>query len=73
VRIIAALTAAALIAGVGAAHADAPTWPCPGQNCQPPPDLPRCLVVIQVGVVPNFAMQPCGWTWTRANGWQPAS
>jgi hypothetical protein len=71
VRIITALIAAVLIAGVGVVQADAPTWPCPGQNCQVPPDVPQCLGVIQVGRVPNFAMQPCGWTWTRNKGWQP--
>jgi hypothetical protein len=71
VRIITALIAAVLIGGVGVVHADQPTWPCPGQSCAVPTDVPRCLVVIQVGLVPNFAMQPCGWTWTRDAGWQP--
>ncbi|MBV9721733.1 MAG: hypothetical protein JO082_07420 [Mycobacterium sp.] len=69
-RIITAL-AVVLIAGVGAVHADPPTWPCPGQSCQPPSDVPRCPAVIDVGLVPNFAVQPCGWIWTRDNGWQP--
>jgi hypothetical protein len=68
---ITALVAAVLIAGVGAVHADTPTWPCRGQSCQAPPDVPRCVVVIEVGTVPNFAATPCGWAWTAANGWQP--